>query len=150
MATKSLSSSVSWQKGLDFLQCEHAVLGGAMSWISEHNLVSAISNAGGFGVIACGGMSPEMLEETIKSTQKLTSNSFGVNLIVMHPQLSSLVDVCIDNGITHIVLAGGLPPAEIISKIKSAKRKVLSLPPTLGIAKTYDKEWRGCTNNRGF
>ena len=46
------------QRGTDFLGCDVAILGGAMSWISERNLVSAISNAGGFGVIACGAMSP--------------------------------------------------------------------------------------------
>ena len=44
-----------WKKGTDFLGSEFAIMGGAMSWVSERSLVSAISNAGGFGVIACGG-----------------------------------------------------------------------------------------------
>src|SRR5215210_8408488 len=43
-------------RGTEFLGCEVAIMGGAMSWVSERNLVSAISNAGGFGVIACGAM----------------------------------------------------------------------------------------------
>ncbi|HER25492.1 MAG TPA: 2-nitropropane dioxygenase, partial [Rhodospirillales bacterium] len=43
-----------WRRGRDFLGCPHAILGGAMSWLSDRHLVSAISNAGGFGVIACG------------------------------------------------------------------------------------------------
>ena len=51
-----------WSRGTAFLGTEYAILGGAMSWVSERNLVAAISNAGGFGVIACGAMTPELLE----------------------------------------------------------------------------------------
>ena len=50
------------KRGADFLGCDYAVLGGAMSWISERNLVSALSNAGAFGVIACGAMTPDLLD----------------------------------------------------------------------------------------
>ena len=64
-----------------------------MSWVSEKNLVAAISNAGGFGVIACGAMSPAQLREQIEGTQGLTDKPFGVNLITMHPELSELIRV---------------------------------------------------------
>jgi enoyl-[acyl-carrier protein] reductase II len=82
------------KRGTDFLGCEVAIMGGAMSWISERNLVSAISNAGGFGVIACGAMTPELLDTEIAETKARTDKPFGVNLITMHPQLSELIDVC--------------------------------------------------------
>ena len=59
-------------------------MGGAMSWVSEHNLVSAISNGGGFGVIACGSMSPDLLGREIAATRAQTTRPFGVNLITMH------------------------------------------------------------------
>lgn len=52
-----------WKKGTNFLGSEFAIMGGAMSWVSERNLVSAISNAGGFGVIACGAMFPDLLKK---------------------------------------------------------------------------------------
>ena len=81
-------------RGTEFLGTEWAILGGAMSWISERHLVSAISNAGGFGVIACGAMSPELLDAEIAGTKERTDKPFGVNLITMHPQLSELIDVC--------------------------------------------------------
>ncbi|MCH2038731.1 MAG: nitronate monooxygenase, partial [Rickettsiales bacterium] len=103
-----------WRRGTEFLGTEYAILGGAMSWISERNLVSAISNAGGFGVIACGAMSPELLNTEIRATQALTNNPFGVNLITMHPQLDELVEVCRDNDVKFIVLAGGLPKGSTI------------------------------------
>ena len=73
------------QRGAEFLGSDYAILCGAMSWVSERNLVSAISNAGGFGVIACGAMTPELLDAEIAATKALTGKPFGVNLITMHP-----------------------------------------------------------------
>ena len=61
-----------WSRGTEFLGCRHAIMGGAMSWVSERHLVAAISNAGGFGVIACGAMEPDMLAAEIAGTQALT------------------------------------------------------------------------------
>ncbi len=74
-----------WRRGCEFLGCDAAIMGGAMTWVSERNLVAAISNAGGFGVIACGSMKPEQLSAEIAATYQLTRRPFGVNLITMHP-----------------------------------------------------------------
>ena len=82
-------------RGTEFLGCDVAIMGGAMSWVSERNLVSAISNAGGFGVIACGAMTPDLLDTEIAETKARTSRPFGVNLITMHPDLAELIDVCV-------------------------------------------------------
>jgi len=124
-----------WQQGRDFLGTEYAILGGAMSWVSERNLVSTLSNVGGFGVIACGAMTPELLDTEIKATLKLTNKPFGVNLITMHPQLEELVEVCVENKMTHVVLAGGAPPSASIKQIKNANIKLICFAPTLGFAK---------------
>ena len=97
-------------RGADFLGCDYAVLGGAMSWISERNLVSALSNAGAFGVIACGAMTPDLLDAEIAGTRALTSKPFGVNLITMHPLLFELIETCSKHKVTHVALAGGIPP----------------------------------------
>jgi enoyl-[acyl-carrier protein] reductase II len=123
------------QRGSDFLGCDYAVLGGAMSWISERHLVSAISDAGGFGVIACGAMTPELLDTEIAETQARTSRPFGVNLITMHPQLSELIDVCAKHGVGHVVLAGGLPPGGAIERIKGNGAKLIAFAPALALAK---------------
>jgi enoyl-[acyl-carrier protein] reductase II len=122
-------------RGTEFLGCEWALMGGAMSWISERNLVSAISNAGGFGVIACGAMSPELLDTEIAETKARTSRPFGVNLITMHPQLSELVDVCVKHEISHVVLAGGLPPGWAMDKVKASGAKLMAFSPALSLAK---------------
>jgi enoyl-[acyl-carrier protein] reductase II len=124
-----------WQRGCDFLGTDVAILGGAMSWVSERTLVSAISNAGGFGVIACGAMSVDLLDQEIKATQALTTKPFGVNLITLHPHLLDLIEVCRSNHVSHVVLAGGLPPAEAIPRIKTAGMKLMCFAPTLLLAK---------------
>ena len=123
------------RRGTELLGCEVAILGGAMSWISERNLVSAISNAGGFGVIACGAMSPELLDTEIAETKTRTTRPFGVNLITMHPQLSELIDVCARHGVGHVVLAGGLPPGGAIERIKASGAKLIAFAPALALAK---------------
>src|ERR671913_1866115 len=123
------------KRGTDFLGCEVAILGGAMSWISERHLVSAISNAGGFGVIACGAMTPDLLDTEIAETKKRTTRPFGVNLITMHPMLSELIDTCAKHQVTHVVLAGGLPPGGSIDRIKGAGAKLVCFAPALSLAK---------------
>ncbi|WP_420852824.1 NAD(P)H-dependent flavin oxidoreductase [Sphingomonas panacis] len=122
-------------RGAEFLGSEVAILCGAMSWVSERNLVAAMSNAGGFGLIACGAMTPELLDAEIAGTKALTSKPFGVNLITMHPQLMDLIAVCTRHDVTHVVLAGGLPPAGSIEAIKAGGAKLICFAPALSLAK---------------
>lgn len=124
-----------WQRGAEFLGTEHAIMGGAMSWVSERHLVSALSNAGAFGVIAASSMPPELLDKEIKATQALTQKPFGVNLIIMHPQLDQLVEICLANNVTHVVLAGGMPKGPTIARLKEGGAKVIAFAPTAAIGK---------------
>jgi enoyl-[acyl-carrier protein] reductase II len=124
-----------WRRGREFLGTEVAIMGGAMSWVSERHLVAAISNAGGFGVLACGSMPPEMLAREIEATQELTDKPFGVNLITMHPQLADLIEVCGRLQVGHVVLAGGLPQASSITRAKDFGAKVICFAPTVLFAK---------------
>ncbi|OYV41506.1 MAG: 2-nitropropane dioxygenase [Rhodospirillales bacterium 20-64-7] len=124
-----------WSRGTAFLGCRYAILGGAMSWVSEKHLVAAISNAGGFGVIACGAMEPEQLAQQIAGTQALTDKPFGVNLITLHPKLSELIQVCLDAKVGHIVLAGGIPPATAIRAVKDGGAKLIAFTPALALGK---------------
>ena len=123
------------QRGAAFLGSQTAIMCGAMSWVSERNLVSAISNAGGFGVIACGAMTPELLDTEITATKQLTTKPFGVNLITMHPMLFELIGVCTAHGVSHVVLAGGIPPKGSVEAIKITGAKVICFAPTLALAK---------------
>ena len=124
-----------WARGKEFLGTEVAIMAGAMSWVSERHLVSSISNAGGFGVIACGAMEPARLREEILATQAMTKRPFGVNLITMHPRLEELIHVCLAARVTHVVLAGGLPPGGAIRAIKDGGAKVVCFAPALVLAR---------------
>ena len=123
------------RRGREFLGCDVAILGGAMSWLSDRHLVSAISEAGGFGVVASGSLRPPQLDEEIAATAELTNRPFGVNLITMHPEIDQLIDVCLARGVTHVALAGGLPNSKSISRIKEGGAKVLAFAPAIAIAK---------------
>jgi len=124
-----------WRKGKEFLGVQYAILGGAMSWVSEKSLVAAISNAGGFGVIACGSMTPDLLDAEIAGTKALTHKPFGVNLITMHPQIGELIEVCLRHEVGHVVLAGGIPAAADIKRLKDGGARVICFAPALVLAK---------------
>src|SRR5439155_26193415 len=124
-----------WARGRAFLGTDLAIMGGAMTWVSERNLVAAISNAGGFGVIASGSMSPQLLSAEIDATTALTRRPFGVNLITLHPQLLELIEVCAEHRVDHVVLAGGLPSSAAVRAIKRSGARVLCFAPSLGFAR---------------
>src|SRR5689334_18255866 len=111
-----------WQRGRAFLGTDLAILGGAVTWVSERHLV---------GVLAGGAMAPDALGDEIAGTRALTGRPFGVNLITMHPDLDRLIEVVIDHRVGHIVLAGGLPPAAAVKRIREAGAKVLCFAPAL-------------------
>ena len=122
-------------RGAAFFGTRYALMGGAMSWVSERHLVAALSNAGAFGVIACGAMEPPRLAEEIVGTQALTQKPFGVNLITMHPRLDQLVQTCLQHKVGHIVFAGGIPPGSALKAAKDGGAKVVCFAPALALAK---------------
>ena len=124
-----------WRRGLECLGSRYAILGGAMTWVSERHLVAALSNGGGFGVIANGAMAPDQLADEIDGTMALTDKPFGVNLVTMHPDLEALCDTCIAKGVSHVVLAGGLPRSATIARLKDGGAKVICFAPALSIAR---------------
>ena len=124
-----------WRRGTALLGTRYAIMGGAMSWVSERHLVAAISNAGGFGVVACAAMGPARLSEEITATKALTDLPFGVNLITMHPELDDLIEACAEQEVSHVVLAGGLPRAQAIGRIKGSGARVLCFAPALSLAR---------------
>ena len=131
--------STLWQRGAELLGCPHAILGGAMSWVSEANLVAALSNAGAFGVIAASSMTPELLEKEILRTKEKTKKPFGVNLILMHPLLDELIEVCKKQNVSHVVLAGGIPKSASVDAIKAYGGKAIGFAPSAGIGRKLIK-----------
>lgn len=124
-----------FSKGSEFLGVEFPIMGGAMTWISDSNLVSAMSNSGGFGVIAAGSMNEDQLEKEIINTKLKTNKPFGVNLILLHPEIESLIDICLKTKVDLVVFAGGFPKRRHIEKLKKKNIKTMCFATTNSIAK---------------
>ena len=123
-------------RGAAFFGTRYALMGGAMSWVSERHLVAALSNAGAFGVIACGAMEPPRLAEEIVGTQALTQKPFGVNLITMHPRLDQLVQTCLEHKVGHIVFASASAGAKQTTLAPPSFAALSALPGGMPPAKT--------------
>ncbi|HBO69900.1 MAG TPA: 2-nitropropane dioxygenase [Deltaproteobacteria bacterium] len=124
-----------WKRGTDLLGTRYAILCGAMTWVSESNLVSAISNAGGFGVLAGGNMPPELLAEEIEKTRMKTSLPFGVNMITVAPNFHAHIDVVVRERVSHAFFAGAIPSGKDIERVKGSGAKILCFAPVLSLAK---------------
>jgi enoyl-[acyl-carrier protein] reductase II len=131
--------SALWSKGTSFLGCRYAILGGAMTWVSDHRLVASISSSGGFGVLAGGALFPEALDEEIRKTQELTLMPFGVNLIVFHHQIQDLVNVCIERQVGHVFLGGGFPSPNVIEALKAKNIRMIGFAPSVAVGKRLIK-----------
>lgn len=128
-----------WARGCEFLGSKYAIMGGAMTWVSEPPLVSALSNAGAFGVLATGAMPPSMLPNIIEETRQKTDKPFGVNLILLHPEIEEMISACCTSKVTHVVLAGGLPRQHHINQLKARGIKVIAFVPGLPIGRKLVK-----------
>jgi enoyl-[acyl-carrier protein] reductase II len=100
----------------DLLEIEHPVMLAGMGGVSYHRLVAAVSEAGGFGTLGAGAMSPDQLVSEIRATKELTSRPFGVDLLTALPaQMLESVDVLIDEDVPVFVAALGVP-REVIQR----------------------------------
>lgn len=128
------------KRGCDILGSKYAIIGGAMTWISDATLVSAMSNAGIFGVLASGDMDGDAIEKEIEAVQRKTSRNFGVNVILANPKLLDLIDACCEKKVSHIIMAGGVPDRSIIERVHSHGIQAIAFAPTLSIAKKLFKD----------
>ncbi len=106
-----------------------------MAWVSDHILVSAISNNGGFGVLAGAAMRPQELQQEIDATRGMTDQPFGVNLVTLHPSFDDSLEICLNEKVSHVVVGGGIPNAKTLSAIQTAGSKVICFAPSLALAK---------------
>lgn len=123
-----------FENGRKFLGCEYPIICGAMTWVSDPQLVSAISNAGGFGLLAGGNMPEEMLRAQIEETHRLTKHPFGVNVITLAPAYRSHLNMICDMQCPIIVFAGGIPKKKEIQQAKSCGAKVICFASTEPLA----------------
>jgi enoyl-[acyl-carrier protein] reductase II len=106
-----------------------------MTWISDPELTSLMSNLGGFGVLAGGNMPPEQFAEYIDRTRELTPRRFAANLITIAPNYRAHLDIACEKELSHLFFAGSIPKEPEIRQAKESGAKVICFASTDSIAK---------------
>ena len=88
---------------------QHPIVQGGMIWVSGWKLASAVSNAGGLGLIGSGSMYPEVLREHIQKCKKATDKPFGVNVPMLYPQIDEIMDIIVEEGVKIVFTSAGNP-----------------------------------------
>lgn len=120
------------------LGIKYPVFQGGMAQVARHELVSAVSNAGGLGILASGGMKPEQLREEIRKCKEKTDKPFAVNLMLMMPNISEIIDVVIEEGV-KVVTTGAGTPRKHMTRLKEAGIKVIPVIPSVKAAKKMEE-----------
>lgn len=120
------------------LGIKYPIIQGAMAWIADGNLAGHVSKEGGLGIIAGGGMPIDILRNEIKKAKAITSNPFGVNLMLMMPNIEEQIDVCIEEGV-KVVTTGAGNPGVYMEKLKTAGIKVIPVVASVALAKRMEK-----------
>lgn len=122
----------------ELLNIEYPVIQGGMSWVAEYHLASAVSEAGGLGLIAAGGAPVEWIREQIRECKKLTSKPFGVNIMLMHPQADEIAKVMVEEGV-QVVTTGAGNPGKYMAMWKEAGIKVIPVVASVAMAKMTER-----------
>jgi enoyl-[acyl-carrier protein] reductase II len=88
---------------------KYPIIQGGMIWNSGYKLASAVSNAGGLGLIGAGSMYPEVLREHIRKCQKATSKPFGVNVPMLYPNVEEILKIIVEEGVKIVFTSAGNP-----------------------------------------
>ncbi|MEG0286689.1 MAG: DUF561 domain-containing protein [Vagococcus sp.] len=121
----------------DLLGIEYPIFQGAMAQISTSALAGAVSEAGGLGIIASGGMTAEKLREEIKKTREMTNKPFAVNVMLMMENCDEIVDVIIESNV-KIITTGAGTPKKYMPKLKEAGVMVIPVVPSAKLAKKME------------
>lgn len=120
------------------LGIKYPIFQGAMAWIANGNLAGHVSKDGGLGIIAGGGMPVDILREEIRKVKSITSNPFGVNLMLMMADVEKQIDVCIEEGVP-VVTTGAGNPGPYMEKLKAAGIKVIPVVASVALAKRMER-----------
>ena len=118
----------------ELLGIEFPFIQGGMANIATAEFAAAVSNAGALGLIGAGGMSPEVFQDSIRRCRTLTEKPFGVNIMLMHPQVEQLAAIAAQEKVA-VVTTGAGDPARFIPAWKESGAKVFPVVPAVALAK---------------
>ena len=122
----------------DVIKTKYPIIQGGMANIATGEFAAAISNAGGLGLIAAGGMKPDQLRENIDRARELTDKPFGVNIMLMHPQVDELMEIVIEKKVP-VVTTGAGNPGKYVPALKEAGIKVMPVVASVALAQRMER-----------
>lgn len=122
----------------ELLKIEYPFIQGGMANIATGEFAAAVSNAGGLGLIGAGGMNAEMLRENIRICKKLTDKPFGVNLMLMNPEVDRMAEVLVEEDV-KIVTTGAGSPAKYIPMWKEKGMIIMPVVAAVALAQKMEK-----------
>jgi len=122
----------------DLLNIKYPIIQGGMAWVADASLASAVSNAGGLGLIAAMNSNGEQLRAEIKKCKTMTDKPFGVNIMLMSPSVDEVAKVVIEEKV-QVVTTGAGNPSKYMKDWIAAGIKVIPIVPSVAIAKMVEK-----------
>ncbi len=122
----------------ELLGIEYPIIQGGMAWVGTHELASAVSNAGGLGIIGAGGAPASWVREQIQAAKKETSRPFGVNLMLMNPEADEIAKVIAEEQV-KVVTTGAGNPGKYIEIWKQAGVRVIPVVASVAMAKMMER-----------
>lgn len=122
----------------ELLGIEYPIIQGGMAWLGTAELASAVSNAGGLGIIGAGDAPPEWVREQISLTRKWSNRPFGVNIMLMSPFVEEIIKVVAEEKVP-VVTTGGGNPGIYVSRLKAAGIKVVPVLASVALAKRLER-----------
>jgi len=122
----------------ELLNIEYPLIQGGMAWVADAELASAVSNAGGLGVIAAGYAPEEWIRKEIRKARSLTKKPFALNIMLLNPDAEKIGKVAIEEGV-EVIITGAGSPGKYIAFWKNSGIKVLPVIPSVSIARRMEK-----------
>ena len=120
------------------LNIKYPIFQGGMAWLGTAELASAVSNAGGLGIIGAGHMPPDLLRKEIQKLKQWTDKPFGVNIMLMSPFVKEVMQVVVDERVP-VVTTGAGNPGEYIPALKEIGSKVIPVVASVALAKRLER-----------
>lgn len=133
----------------DLFGIQYPIIQGGMVWISGWRLASAVSNAGGLGLLGAGSMHPEMLIEHIRKMKEATDKPWGVNVPLMYPEIDRLMQIIIDEGVKIVFTSAG-SPKKYTARLHEAGIKVAHVVSSSKFAKKCEEAGVDAVVAEGF
>ena len=122
----------------ELLEIEYPLIQGGMAWVAEYHLASAVSEAGGLGIIGAGGAPAEFVREQIRKTRDVTNKPFGLNIMLMNPEADAIAKVAAEEGV-KVVTTGAGNPGKYMKMWKEAGVRVIPVVASVAMARMMER-----------